>query len=178
MRIVPALVILLATVAIAGCSKKVAPACPTGGKLADASTITVFRDGPGRDITDIEYKAQLLDVQGGCEYIFDENRMTMWFQAIFDIEPGPTTTSETFDIPYFIAITKKGNIVIEQEGFKESFVATVPVPETRASFRYRDGIVDVEMPLTDDINGRNIEIIFGFQLTEEQLRYNRAQIRR
>ncbi len=164
---------------VASCADKApSPACPGGGKLRDASTITAFREGPGRDITDIEYRAAIFDVRGGCEYFLDENRMTMTFQAIFDVEPGPTAEVSQIRIPYFVAIVKKGNVLIEKPGFKETFEAVVTLPERRTAFRYQDAPIEIDLPIGDEINPREIEILFGFQLTEEQLNYNRAQISR
>lgn len=171
-----AAVLLSLTVACA--EKTPPPACPGGGKLRDASTITVFRDGPGRDITDIEYRAAIFDVRGGCEYFLEENRMTMSFQAVFDIEPGPTAEAAQIRIPYFVAIVKKGNVLIEKPGFKGVFEAVATLPERRTDFRYQDAAIEIELPIGEEINPREIEILFGFQLTEEQLNYNRAQYRR
>ena len=160
-----AIVVLALTAACAGNTPP--PACPGGGKLRDAATITVFRDGPGRDITDIEYRAAIFDVRGGCEYFLDENRMTMSFQAIFDIEPGPTAEAAQIRIPYFVAIVKKGNVLIEKPGFKETFEAVATLPERRTAFRYQDAPIEIDLPIGEDINPREIEILFGFQLTEE-----------
>lgn len=140
--------------------------------------ITAFRDGPGRDITDIQFKARIVAPPGECEYILEENRMVLSFQVVFDIEPGPTADAAQIRIPYFVAIVKKGNVLIEKPGYKQIFEAVATLPERRTAFRYQDAAIEIDLPIGGDINPREIEILFGFQLTEEQLNYNRAQFRR
>lgn len=171
-----AIVILALTAACA--DKTPPPACPARVFLKDASVITAFRDGPGRDITDIDYRASFFDAGGQCEYDLEEKKLTIVSQAIFEIEPGPTSEAAQIRIPYFVAIVKKGNVLIEKQGFKETFEAVATLPERRTTFRFQDAAIDIELPIGGDIDPREIEIMFGFQLTEEQLNYNRAQLRR
>lgn len=174
MRIVPALVILLATVAIAGCSKKVAPPCPPQTKLIDHARVTQFRDGPGRDITDIDYKAEMQNPVGECVFPDDENKVIISLQAVFDIERGPTANNPTENVPYYVALTTRDGEIIQ----KQTFTARLTYPERAASMRFIDGVVDIAVPLSDTLKANMLEIKTGFQLTEDQLRYNRAQIRR
>ena len=49
--------------------KVVLPACPTVKLLRDADKVTVYRAGPGQDITDILYEAKLTGLSGDCEYV-------------------------------------------------------------------------------------------------------------
>ena len=102
----------------------------------------------------------------------------MSFQVVFDIEPGPTAETAQIKIPYFVAIVKKGQEFFNKPGLKNTFTAIATLPESHAKFRYEDAIIDVSLPLNDEIRASEIEVIFGFQLTEEQLLYNRASIPR
>ncbi|MBV8167866.1 MAG: hypothetical protein JO021_13815, partial [Alphaproteobacteria bacterium] len=43
-----------------------APPCPRVAVLADASHMAVYRDGPGRELTDIRYEADLARISGEC----------------------------------------------------------------------------------------------------------------
>jgi hypothetical protein len=179
MRLFTAMAGAAALFLVASCAEKAPPpACPGWGMLQDQATITAFRDGPGRDITDIQYKARIVAPPGECEYFLDEKRMVLSFTVVFDIEPGPTADAAQIRIPYFVAIVRKGNVLIDKPGFKENFEAIATLPENRTSFRYQDAPIDIELPIGDDLNPRDIEILFGFQLTEDQLNYNRAQLRR
>ena len=54
---------------VVSCADKTPPpACPSWGMLQDQATITAFRDGPGRAITDIQFKARIVAPPGECEY--------------------------------------------------------------------------------------------------------------
>ena len=68
-------VCLIASALLAACTQRIAPPCPPQNKLIDHARITQFRDGPGRDITDIDFKAVMVDPVGQCIYPDDEDRM-------------------------------------------------------------------------------------------------------
>ena len=46
-------------------------ACPAVFILQDAQNLTRFKPGPGRDITDIRFEAEIFDFRGQCN--FDED---------------------------------------------------------------------------------------------------------
>ncbi len=65
MRRLASALALLALAGIAGaCSSKEKPqaACPAGLIPADSATVTKFRDGPGRDLTDVVSEAEIVNI--------------------------------------------------------------------------------------------------------------------
>ncbi|MRG71569.1 hypothetical protein GH722_07310 [Alphaproteobacteria bacterium HT1-32] len=167
-------VCLIASALLVACTQRIAPPCPPQNKLIDHARITQFRDGPGRDITDIDFKAVMADPVGQCIYPDDEDRMIISLQVVFDIERGPTARTQTEDVPYYVAIVTKDQKIIR----KESFLAQLTYPERASRMRFIDGFVDIEIPLSENLRPNMIEVKTGFQLTEEQLQYNRASIAR
>ncbi|MEQ8709350.1 MAG: hypothetical protein RIC36_10195 [Rhodospirillales bacterium] len=159
---------------LAACTQRIAPPCPPQNKLIDHARITQFRDGPGRDITDIDFKAVMLDPVGQCVYPDEKDRMIISLQVVFDIERGPTATTQTEDVPYYVAIVTRDQQIIR----KQSFVAQLTYPERASRMRFIDGFVDIEIPLSESLRPNMIEVKTGFQLSEEQLLYNRASIAR
>src|SRR5688500_5409169 len=62
-------------------------ACPRVAIVGDASEVTQFRPGAGKDLTDIRSRAALLDFTGGCEY--DRTGVTVNLNLILAAERGP-----------------------------------------------------------------------------------------
>jgi hypothetical protein len=57
--------------ALAGCSLirgKETRACPKASVVAELATLQAYRDGPGRDLTDLRFAAGLADLDGSCKY--------------------------------------------------------------------------------------------------------------
>ena len=153
----------------AACAEKIVPDCPARTKLIDHAEITQFKDGPGRDITDIDFKARMHGPLGQCVFTDEGQLKTISLQVVFEIERGPTTTRPTEDVPYYVAIMTRDQEIL----MKQSFVASLTYPEGASQMRFIDGVVDIEMPVSDKYKPSMLEIRTGFQLTEEQLNYNR-----
>src|SRR5579871_3786751 len=90
-----------------GCSNKVAdpgaPPCPRVALLADAAHMAVFRNGPGRDLTDIVYEADLGRITGQCVYTRDKSRVTVEMKLPITAKRGPADRDHEAALPYFVA---------------------------------------------------------------------------
>ena len=57
-------------------------ACPAVFILQDAQNLTRFKPGPGRDITDIRFEAEIFDFRGQCNFDEDDgiwaSRLSFW----------------------------------------------------------------------------------------------------
>lgn len=140
--------------------------CPVSGSLYEASRI-VELDG-GQQFSDITYTGEITGVQLFCRYA-DDDPLTAELQLDFAFGKGPKATSDTHDYGYWIAVTRRNGTVLAREYFT-----------VRAEFD--DGPVDaarevistITIPRADDsISGVNFEILVGFDLTEDQLAFNR-----
>jgi hypothetical protein len=161
--------------ALVACSGEdpVRPLCPASGILPDANAIVLFRDGAGRDITDVVAQAQIVDIKVDCKYAAgrrDRPSVSLDLQIAFAAERGPADRSRRAAMPYFVAIVDaERNVVV-----KDNFVAAFEWTDNRP----RVGRVDQwepYIPLKNNFEGPSYQIVVGFQLTAEQLAWNRAQ---
>ena len=155
-------------------SKVVVPECPTVKLLRDADKITVYRPGPGRDITDIVYEAKLTGFSGECEYVGDNDvfqEVVVSVRAKFDLARGPAATKRTADLKYFVAVPE---FFPAPEG-KRNFVRRVGFPMGRNNITFNDDFVEIRIPLTKDRKGPGSRVYIGFHLTQDQLNLNRRQ---
>ncbi len=156
--------------------KAALPACPTVRILPSAAEITSFRAGPGRDITDIEYEARMAGFQGDCEYNGDSPDWTsvdVVVKPAFEVGRGPAAASRTVALTYFVAIS---NFHPDPKG-KSEFKLQVAFPENRNNVQVVDNEVRLNIPLSADLQGPDVDIFMGFALTREQLDYNRNRQR-
>jgi len=154
--------------------KVVVPACPTVKLLQDADKITVYRPGPGRDITDILYEAKLTGFSGECEYVGDDavfHEVVVSVRAKFDLARGPADTRRIADLQYFVAVPE---FFPAPEG-KRQFVRRVGFPIGRNNITFNDDYVEIRIPLTKDRKGPGSRVYIGFHLTQDQLNLNRRQ---
>ncbi len=63
--------------------------CPRVSLLNDAQSMTQYRGGPGRDLTDVLFEAKVVDVNWSCKYL--DNRVRV--EAAIDIvaQKGPAS---------------------------------------------------------------------------------------
>ena len=142
--------------------------CPHVGVLDQADRITAF-NGQGEDITDVEVRAELNKVVTKCEYNIDDS--TISFDIAFNgvAEIGPGARSRTVNLPVFVAVTRRfGKLVKKQQ-------LTLPVTfapgQTKVSFMKT--LENNVIPYGQGADGRIYYVLVGFQLTKDQLAYNR-----
>jgi hypothetical protein len=161
---------LAAPIVLSGCSvfqKKTLPPCPPIYILADASTLTKYRPGPGRDLTDVEAEAEIVGFKGNCSY--DANGAEVTIQVSVDAKRGPANASRKATLPYFVAIP----YFYPKPEAKAVFPLTVEFPEGVSDVRVTDEEVTLRIPVKDQEIIDKYEIFLGFQETEEELEHNR-----
>ncbi len=151
-----------------------APACPTIVIVKDTADLTTFRPGPGRDLTDVVIDARLARFDGSCETDLERDqsgRVNVDLQLLFEIERGPANQDREGQFRYCVAIAERdGGAILAKKVFATEF-------EFEDSRRRIGGIEELiqEIPLQPGELGEDFEIYVGFQLTPEQLQYNRAK---
>tara|TARA_B100000315_G_scaffold233025_1_gene245839 strand:+ start:8056 stop:8640 length:585 start_codon:yes stop_codon:yes gene_type:complete len=156
--------------------KKPLPACPKVQLLKDTDIITAYRAGPGRDITDIRFEAELRGFTGECEYIGEKgvySKVNVTIKVGFDITRGPAEKSRATNVSYFVAMPE---FYPRPQG-RKVFTTRVNFPENRNSMRVIDEAVEVSIPITKSRPGPGSKIYIGFQLTPEQIKFNREKRR-
>jgi len=156
---------------LASCSvlqKQEVPPCPPVYILADAGKLTKFRPGPGRDLTDVEYEAEIQGYTGGCKY--DEKGAIVDLQVSFALKRGPADTDRKAEFSYFTAIPH----FYPAPEAKAVFPVTIDFPEGVNYVRFTDEEVVMRVPVKDKDVINKYEIYLGFQETAEELDRNRV----
>ncbi|MBM3733617.1 MAG: hypothetical protein FJW24_09185 [Acidimicrobiia bacterium] len=172
------------TVVLAGCAallsacgvftKKEPPPgpCARAMILADAEQLTQFRDGPGRDILDVSYSGRLSRVFADCEYQMNKDRtgvMQVRVYLAIDAERGPANTDRVAPYRYFVTLIDADREPLAKNVF--DLAARFPGNVTRMTLT--DDTVEMKVPIAAGQSGKYFTILVGFQLTEDQLDYNR-----
>jgi hypothetical protein len=151
-----------------------APLCPTVSVLRDAQSLTLFREGPGRDLTDVTFQARIADVPATCVYKQEDKAFTgvdVSLQVVVEAERGPADRSRSLSFRYFIAIPQ----FYPQPQGRSEFAMTVDFPGNRSKLTLPDAPVAITIPLGGNRSGASYEIYVGFVLDEEQIELNRQR---
>ena len=89
--------------------KPIVLGCPDYFVLQEAATLTRFQDGPGRDLTDVEVRAQIGEVRLGCESDIenetDSGTLIVDVSPVIAAEMGPANKTDSATLPYFVVVT-------------------------------------------------------------------------
>lgn len=149
------------------------PRCPEVLLLKHANSVTYFKPGPGRDITDVLATAAIVDFRGECEYNRKRTKVNIVLNVAFDVRRGPADRTKATDFRYFVAIPK----------FHPAPQGKSIFP-MRAQFRgnqTRLNLLDevrLEIPMPPFPKVDDYTIYMGIQLTPQQLEYNRLHANR
>ena len=156
--------------ACAGGGEEAAPTCPSVIVVGDARQITQFLPGQGRDLTDIVLEASIVDFNGTCETDTNDDVEFVDVELNLTIEArrGPANSDRTGAYEYFVAIVDQGKNIRAREVFASDF----EFEDGRTRLAAVEELTQ-EIPLRPGEAGQDYDIMVGFQLTREQLEYNR-----
>lgn len=167
-RAVP--ILLAAMLAVTACSReKPEAACPRGVIPADSASITRFRDGPGRDLTDVVSEGEIVNILVQCKY--DKKAVTVDLQIAVTGDRGPADRSRVAEFEYWIAIVDPQQNVVTKQPARVRFQFT----DNRTRLGQILSELEPYIPLADLNKGPEYQIMVGFQLTPEELAWNRSQ---
>ena len=161
---------LLLFVALAGCgllSGQQQQTCPRVTLLEDAARVIQFRASPVRDLTDMQFEGRIVAVGSRCRYgqsgLVD---VTATIDMMFS--RGPAAVTEMGSFEYFVVIANSGEEIIAKRVF--SLDVAFPAAATRVAAREELTQRFSYIPAAD---ANLYRIYVGFQLTREQLDYQR-----
>jgi len=182
---------ILATLAVvllvAGCAgnpKDAGVACPNTGILQDADGITVFKDGEAQGIENVVTSARVVNYGGGCAWRDGQVDFALMidFQAVQGAEGKKL---KRFNFPYFVAVLGPDEQVLQRQSFsttvpfdnKRQGAAAVDASRTHAVYLGKAGQMREEhrlrLPVQDRESAPQYKVVIGFELTPEQLAFNR-----
>ncbi len=138
--------------------------CPQVEILPGAETITIFREGEGRDLVDVRFEGIIVPVSGQCQYVDDDTAVVVELILRIGATKGPAATSQSEEFPFFVAIAEKTGKIIA----KKIFYSPIEVEEGRRRATVQEEL-EQRIPLPGLKTGGDYVIIIGFQLTREQM---------
>jgi hypothetical protein len=150
--------------ALAGCADtQPSPMfCPQVAVLQQAQTLTAFL--PGRsDVASQLTTARITGVAGSCD-VNKKNQLLVNFQAGFTASNGPANNGKTLTLPFFVAIANGDDIISKTD-------YTIALPFNGNSSMAQATSKPVKVALANDHASKSIQILVGFELTQDQLNY-------
>ncbi len=149
--------------------------CPGYRVIAEAASLIRFRDGPGRDLTDVNFEGKITDVQLGCASKIDKKTrvgsMNVEVSLILNATRGPANKDRKAKFPYFIRILDKKEKIL----WGEDFTVNVGFPGNKTRLQLRTEAVVLELPITPKWLHSYYRIFVGFKPNRDDLKFNRAR---
>lgn len=167
MRALAALVLTAA--ALSACVDNAVPPCPSVRVDSTTARLTQFKEGAGRDITDVAYQAEVVAYQGECA--FSDEGVEVKMDLDFAIASGAAVKKGPASIYYFVAVPQLFPDPVGKRVFqlRHDLPATPGVRE-----KVRENDLRIFIPLKKDEPAAAYDVYVGLQLTNEQLDYNRT----
>ena len=172
----PRLAGLLALVALSSCGpdnpNAFAPECVPVGILADAADLSTY-SGPSRDLATMVTHASIAAIGGTCSNAENGHALQTSINVTIGVQRGPAASYRTVSLPYFVALLH-GDRIVEKHDL--SIEATFPPNADRLALK--SDPLELELPITRRMSSDSYRLEVGFQLSPEQLAYNRAHMPR
>jgi hypothetical protein len=144
--------------------------CPYTGILADTSRLVEFR-APGERYANVGFTGEITRVAGLCEY-YGDRPIEMNLDIDMAFGRGPMAANEEKRVyRYWVTVTRTNVAPIA----KQYFDVEVRFPKGESVVRHTEKIKKIVIPRANaNVAGTSFEILVGFDLTPEQLAFNRA----
>lgn len=143
--------------------------CPLLGVLYDSSRLVEFK-GEGERYANVAFTGEMRGVRGLCRYT-GANPIELSLDIDMAFGKGPAAEGSSRTYRYWVAVTRSNMAPIE----KQYFDLRVDFPRGEDRMAGSEHIEKIVIPRANDtISGANFEILVGFDLTPEQVAFNRA----
>lgn len=144
--------------------------CPLIGVLYESSRQVSFATPGAERYANISYTGEMEGVRGLCRYV-EADPITMSINVDMAFGRGPAANADRHTYRYWVAVARRGRAPIE----KQYFDVDVRFPDGQPVVRHTEEIQRIVIPRANpDTSGENFEILVGFELTPEELAFNRA----
>lgn len=159
-----------AAAVLASCAAPEPKICPRVALLGEAATLTKFAPGAPQTQENVLYQVRMTDIDSDCTYRGDVNQeMENNLRVAVTATRGPALTSDTIEVPYFVAVLDRGGTVLNKRVMSTTidFAGSERVEGVEETWQYFN--------LRGGGGGPSFEIWSGFQLTDAELEFNRRQ---
>jgi hypothetical protein len=162
----------LAASVLAACStsdQENAGPCPNAFALHEAARVVEFRDPGLESYENVAYTAEIQAVRTFCRYV-DDRPIRAELELEIGFGRGPAASEGSHEYPLWVAVTRTDVAVID----KQTTSVRVSFPRGEDRVFLRRTIDDIVIPRAgESTSGTNFEILVGFEVTPEQLEFNR-----
>jgi hypothetical protein len=142
--------------------------CPLLGALYDASRMVEFASDDER-YANIAFTGEIAGVRGLCRYV-DANPIVERIEIDMAFGRGAAAQASQRKYRYWVAVTRRGRVPIE----KSYFDVDVSFRRGESTVNRTEAIEGIVIPrASNEVSGENFEILVGFDLTPEELQFNR-----
>ncbi|MGB0748041.1 MAG: hypothetical protein ACPGO3_04800 [Magnetospiraceae bacterium] len=142
-------------------------ACPDVKILADAERLVKL--GPDNQV---QYEARIIGYTGECRYQDDGGRptsTTVDMTVGIDVVRPVDDQEKRLAVPYFAAVISPDQRILG----KQLFVLDAGFEAQETTRRFADRPLSITIPVTGDNYPADYRIMLGFQLTPQEMAYNR-----
>jgi hypothetical protein len=151
--------------------------CPNYWVVADAANVVKFRDGPGRDLTDVNYEGKIVGVRLGCVSSIDKKTragtMEVDVTVRFNAQRGPANRDRKASFDYFIRVLDPNGNILKGENLS----VFINFPGNKTRLQFQSPPLTFEFPITSQWPNTYYRIFAGFKLTRDELDSNRRRAR-
>ncbi|MCB9983280.1 MAG: hypothetical protein H6861_06370 [Rhodospirillales bacterium] len=144
--------------------------CPAVDAVEELQSLSEFTDINNQSDDNLVAKVDITNLQSACSY--DERSVTIDVRTDFVGTLGTQGRAPaSFSYPFFVAITSAGGEILA----KEVFAAQVNYDAGQTTYSYTEKLRQI-IPIETKARGSHYKVLVGFQLTPDQLAYNRKMI--
>ena len=148
------------------------PICPASAVLSDAVVVTKLKPGtpPGQpNPANIAFTAEMSQAKLDCNFNREQNRLSVDIDFAVKATRGPAAMGADPQLDFFVAVVDTDNNIISKTVYHGQ-----PDLRGKPTNVYTQNVSNFPVPLAMDKRPYDYEILTGFQLTPDELAYNRA----
>jgi hypothetical protein len=140
--------------------------CPQPLTVQDASRITRFKEGSGRDPRDVVFEANMMGAGTSCS--MSRNKLEVEVVMRIAVNAGPSVAGGVTRVPFFVRVLDgSGSVIVGKDELADYKIsATSPRGVS-------DETVAVTLPFSEVRDLGAYRIAVGLKPTPEELQYNR-----
>lgn len=149
-------------------------ACPRAAIMPDLQAILRYKPGPGRADSDLAYGTRLNAVTVNCSGKTDKKTKATELDVTTKLGITARRTNPSIkggQVAYFVAVVNRNNAILA----KREFVVAVKFEGSRQQVEITDEL-SLVVPLAPGTSGSDYAILCGFQLSPDELQFNRAHL--
>jgi hypothetical protein len=147
------------------------PVCPRASLLWQAADLDRYRDESAastQDIRDMILSGRVTAIPAKCEAGDKASQLAADVGITVQLTRGPAMQGRATNVQYFLAVTENGNILD-----KQVYQSAVVFPPNVDQVTLTSPSVHMVFPISPTKSGAAYTVLAGFQLTPEELAYNR-----